>query len=107
MAVGSRDISSIKGHNKAELYFNSTSSWKSLASYPFYEQVWDFQILAHSDFFTVFGGLAKDDVSLTSFKATNIIANFSPAFNKWVKLGFLQYARHAFGMTETTKSFSL
>ena len=98
MAVGSRDKGSKESHNKAELYFHSTSSWKTKASFPFHEAIRAFEILAHSDLFILFGGWTGD-------VDTDIIAKFDPGLNQWTKLGILRASRHAFGVFQTDKKY--
>ena len=100
LAVGSRSYSkwaSEKLHSNAELYFESTLSWKTKATYPFDEGINKFEILARSDYFIVLGGLYGNDGSFTS---TNIVAMFKPVLNKWTKIGDLLYSRHGFGVID-------
>ena len=104
LAVASRDNRSQQGHNKAELYSTSAPVWKTMASYPYHEKFWDFEILAHSSSFFIFGGLYTDK-AWTSYYKIDIIAKFSPVLNQWVKLGSFRNSRHAFGVTKTDQIF--
>ena len=99
MAVGNSNFFK-NAHNKAELYYHSTSSWETKASYPFQEAISSFEILAHSDSFILFGGLYYDEKLSTGLDTTDIVAKFNPGSNRWTKLGKLQHNRHAFGVIE-------
>ena len=100
MAVASRFKGYNAGHNKAEMYSHSTSSWKTKAIYPFHEKIMAFEILAHSNSFVLFGGFdGKISSSITT------IAKFNPDLNKWTKLGNLQTGRHAFGLVEINMKY--
>ena len=91
MAVGNGKKDSIPGHNKAELYSHSTSSWKTKASYPFYTVIRAYEILAHSNSFFLFSGLYTDG-------QTYIIAKFNPASDQWTEIGNLQQSRRGFSI---------
>ena len=105
MAVGSRNQGLNGAHNKAEMFFNSTSSWKTKASYPFHEAISAFEIIAHSDSFILFGGLYNDEQVPTDFYPTDIVAKFNPGSSKWTKLGNLRHSRYAFGITEVDTKY--
>ena len=100
MAVGSHTRSSEKSHKKAEVFSHSTSSWKAKASYSFHEAIWDFEIVAFSDSFILFGGMFDDkpDDEQFGLTETGIVAKFHPDSNKWKKIGNLQHSRHGLGV---------
>ena len=104
MAVGSRDNSknvvSETGHSKAELYSNSTLSWKKQMSFSNRVGIQAFQIMTHLDYFIIFGGLFT---APSGNGETPIIAKFNPSLNKWSKMGSLRYRRNAFGIIEVDK----
>ena len=105
MAVGSRKYRA--SHNYAEMYFHSTLSWKKRASYDSHGQksIFRFDIIAHSDYFILFGGAYTDESKLAGFDETNIIAKFNPGLNKWSKIGKLREKRNAFGVIKVDNDF--
>ena len=109
MAIGSMDNSkNVAGetrHKKAEVYYHSTSSWETKASYPFHETINSFEIIAHSDSFILFGGFHVDEQISTDFHETGTIAQFNPGSNEWTKLGELQTGRHGFGVIEVDTKY--
>ena len=86
------------GHNYAEMYSHSTSSWKNQTSYEFYEAIMGFKLLAYSDFFILFGGMTDEE-------PTDVIAKFDPNSNKWSKMGNLQTRRFGLGVIEINEKF--
>ena len=109
MAVGSDDnsksVTGETGHNKAEVYFHLTSSWKTKASYPFHETIIAFEILAHSDSFIFFGGMYENEQTSTGFYETDTVAKFNASINQWTKLGNLRTSRHAFGVIKVDTKY--
>ena len=105
MAVGSRHHDSNVGHNKAEMYFHSTSSWETKASYPFHEDIRNFEIIAHSNSFILFGGLYENERAPTGLTSSNTIAKFNTVSNEWTKLGSFQHKRHGFGVLEVDTKY--
>ena len=108
MAVGSSTGFFVNetNHNYAEMYFHSTSSWKKQASYDSHGQksIFWFDIIAHSDYFILFGGSYTDD-SYLGYSTTNTIAKFNPSLNKWSKIGNLRKIRSSFGVIKVDKKF--
>ena len=104
MAVGSLNrLGSDKHnrHNKAEVFFHSTSTWNIKASYPFHKCIMIFEIVAHSDSFILFSGTSGS----TYDGNTDKIAKFNPASDQWTKIGNLQQSRRGFGLIKMGKKF--
>ena len=111
MAVGSFDnskrVALEAAHSKAEMFFHSTSSWRTQSSYSFHEGISIFQIIAHSDYYIIFGGVypfQKADLS-TDNHPTDVIAKFNPKLNQWKPMGKLLNYRYGFGLIEVDKKF--
>ena len=88
-------------HNKAEVFFHSTSTWNIKASYPFHKVIMIFEIVAHSDSFILFSGTSGS----TYDGDTDKIAKFNPASDQWTKIGNLQQSRRGFGVIKMGKKF--
>ena len=104
MAVGSLNpLGSGKHnrHNKAEVFFHSTSTWNIKASYPFHKCIMIFEIVAHSDSFILFSGTSGS----TYDGQTDKIAKYNPASDQWTKIGNLQQSRRGFGVIKMGKKF--
>ena len=88
-------------HNKAEVFFHSTSTWNIKASYPFHKVIMIFEIVAHSDSFILFSGTSGS----TYDGQTDKIAKYNPASDQWTKIGNLQQSRRGFGVIKMGKKF--
>ena len=88
-------------HNKAEVFFHSTSTWNIKASYPFHKCIMIFEIVAHSDSFILFSGTSGS----TYDGQTDKIAKFNPASDQWTEIGNLQQSRRGFGLIEMSNKF--
>ena len=110
MAVGNYGYKSmmkhqdVDQHNKAELFYHSTESWQTKASYPYWESVSAFQIIFHRSDFILFGGLVSKNGQ--SF-VIDIVAKFNPDLNKWTKLGKLGPGKVAINVIEIDNKFLL
>ena len=113
MALGSRrfgDLIPKKEHNKAELFFHRSFSWKSKAKFPFYKNIYGFDIIAHLDGFILFGGGYQESyfnkqqkISGDIYFESSLTTKFTLKSNKRTKLGRLQLKRVEHSVIEINK----
>ena len=88
-------------HSETEVYSYSSKKWTSKARYPFYDSIEAYKILSHSSSFILFGGWTKGPRPLST------VAKYDLGTDKWSQVGYLENARHGFGVVEINNFLSL
>ena len=115
MALGSQNVGDLfreGAHNLAELFSHTTFSWKSIAKFPFYNNIFAFDLIAHLDDFILFGGAYQEfflDKQLNTLRDTifeiSLTSKYTSKSGQWTKLGRLQLKRVGHSVIEINKKY--